>query len=149
MIIIYSCWITNVSKSLFVASQTSAIVIAHITIILTSVPTTSALCQPNDRVLVAFFYAIYKERMEIAKPTKSENRCAESVRRAIEFERIAPVTSTARNTIDSEATKNNFLIAFLFDSSYIRFRCKKFIGVFTAIGVPRASGMSFCFESDS
>lgn len=39
---------------------------------LTNVPTTSALWYPNDRSFVAGFIAIFREAMEIANPIRSE-----------------------------------------------------------------------------
>lgn len=51
---------------------------------LTSVPTTSALWYPKLSDLVAGLAAIISEIIEIANPTKSDARWAESVKMAID-----------------------------------------------------------------
>jgi hypothetical protein len=79
-----------VIQNLWVASTRSQTVKPQIRIKLVKVPTTSALWYPNDRVLSDFLCAKSSEAMEIANPTRSEAKWAESVKIAIEFARIPP-----------------------------------------------------------
>lgn len=114
----------------------------------TKVPITSALCHPNDRVLLAFLYAIVSDIMDIPNPTKSDAKCAVSVKMAIEFDKIPPVIYTAMKNTDTNDTINSLRMDFLFASLASFFLAKKLMGVLTAIGVPIASGMNDIFAMD-
>ena len=80
--------------------------------------------------------------IEIAKPTKSESKWAVSVKIAMEFERIPPITYAMMKNTETKETKHNFLIAFLLFSEIYFLLAWKLMGVLTDIGVPYASGIS-------
>lgn len=88
-----------------------------------------------------FLYAIVSDMMEIPNPTRSEARWAVSVKMAIELERIPPVICTAMKKTETKETMSSFLIDFLLASAAALFLARKLMGVFTAMGVPWASGM--------
>ena len=54
-----------------------------------------------------------REIIEIAKPTKSESRWAESESKAIEPDIMAPVSWIVRKNIDTKPTHNKSFNAFL------------------------------------
>jgi hypothetical protein len=54
-----------------------------------------------------------REIMEIAKPTKSESKWAESESKAIEPDMMAPVNCIVRKNIDTKPTHNRSFNAFL------------------------------------
>lgn len=114
----------------------------QITIILTRVPTTSARWYPNDKTLVAGLWAIVNDTIDIAKPTKSEARCAVSVKIAIELDRIPPMIYAIMKNTDTNETSISFFRAFRLFSEIYYFLALKLIGVLTGIGVPIASGIS-------
>jgi len=80
--------------------------------------------------------------MDIANPIRSEAKCAESVKIAMDCARYPPMSYAAMKKKETKATSNNFFSAFLFCSSIFAFIILKLIGVLTGIGVPCMSGCS-------
>ena len=77
--------------------------------------------------------------MEIAKPTRSEARWAESVKMAIELARIPPVSCATMKKLDTTVAVQSFFIASLLLLASSAFLAWKSIGVLAGIGVPWAS----------
>jgi hypothetical protein len=73
-------------KRRFVASNNKKTVIIQIEDRETTEPIISALCQPYDNYWFDFRWAIFRDRIEIENPIRSDAKCAESVMMAIEPE---------------------------------------------------------------
>ena len=83
--------ISGGSKNLRVASYNNHIVNTQMNITLTKVPKTSDLWYPYDKTLVAVFWETISDTIEIANPTISDNRCAQSVNIAIDPDKTPPI----------------------------------------------------------
>lgn len=92
-------------KNLLVASPNKKMVIIQILESETMEPITSALCHPNECLLSYFLCAIFSAIIEIAKPIKSEAKCAESVRIAIEPEKYPPTNCATIKTSDTKEAR--------------------------------------------
>jgi hypothetical protein len=92
-------------KNLLVASPSKKIVIIQILESETIEPMTSALCHPKECLLSYFLYAILSAIIEIANPIKSEAKCAESVRIAIDPEKYPPINCATIKTNETNEAK--------------------------------------------
>ena len=95
---------------LFVASTTSHKVIVIRKNTLIRVPIISARCIPKVYFIVAGLRVILSAVMENANPIISDARCAVSVKIAIEFAIIPPVSYAAMKKTETKATHLNFAI---------------------------------------
>ena len=112
---------------------------------LTRVPTTSDLWYPKLRDLFAGSWATFRDMIEIANPTRSEARWAESVKIAMDYARYPPISYATMKNIETVATIMSFFSAFLLSFSLSARIARKLRGVLTGIGVPIISGSS-CFS---
>ncbi len=95
-------------KNLLVASPSKKIVIIQILESDTIEPITSALCHPNECLLSYFLCAILRAIIEIANPIKSDAKCAESVRIAIDPEKYPPTNCAMIKTNETNEARYSY-----------------------------------------
>ena len=102
----------------------------------TNVPMISDLWYPKERDLVAGLTAIFKDKMDIPKPTMSDARWAESVKIAMELATYPPISCAMMKTVDNIVAKQRVLRASWLLLANFAFLAWKSIGVLGGMGVP-------------
>ena len=77
--------------------------------------------------------------IEMPKPSRSEARCAESVKIAMDPAMYPPINCSVMKKTETTDTVMSFFMAALLLSFYICKRCSKLTGDLTGIGVPKTS----------
>lgn len=119
-----------------VASTTSQMVSPQMRTSETKVPIISDLWYPKERDLVAGLTAIFKDKMDIPKPTMSDARWAESVKIAMELATYPPISCAMMKTVDNIVAKQRVLRASWLLLANFAFLAWKSIGVLGGMGVP-------------